>query len=249
KKKFIVVDSTITSESELIDALDNTNLSVIYFTQTNTLNIINVYDSTLTEKQYAIIESQDSIDESALENNPYINYIGPFYTTNGDTIGISRLFYVKILHENDVALLDSMANAHNVTILGNNIYMPLVYTLECTNQSTGNALEMANFFYESNLYSFAQPGTVGAFDFYIIEKHKSKDLQIFPNPSENYLYIKKMGDNINIQEIVLYDTSGEKIKTYSSDRNKISLKGLPVGLYILNIYLNDKTLTYKIFHN
>lgn len=35
-----------------------------------------------------------------------------------------------------------------VTLLGNNEYLPLWYTLSCTNESLGNALEMANKFYE-----------------------------------------------------------------------------------------------------
>jgi len=63
KKKYIVVDSTITSESELIRALNDSSISVQTFQQTNVLYIINVYDSTLSEKHYAIIESQDNIDE------------------------------------------------------------------------------------------------------------------------------------------------------------------------------------------
>jgi subtilisin family serine protease len=193
KKNYIVVDSTITNKDELIKALDDTSLSVIYFTQTNVLNIINVYDSTLTEKQYAIIQSQGNIDEKELEKNSVVNYVGPYYKSynhGASEFGISRLFHVMINDQNDTVLLDSMANDHNVTILGNNVYLPLIYTLECTNQSTGNALKMANLFYESNLYSFAQPSTIESFEFY--DNQKSTEIC-----SNDALFNKQWGMNNN----------------------------------------------------
>jgi hypothetical protein len=254
KKKYIVVDSTITSESELIDALDDPSLSVIYFTQTNTLNTINVYDSTATEKQYAIIESQDSIDESALENNHIINYIGPYYIRQISwepvikrLYGVTRMFHVRLNEQNDIVLLDSMANAHSVNILGNNIYMPLIYTLECTNQSTGNALEMANLFYEINLYDFSEPNFIVE-DFYDVENYKQKEFKVYPNPTKDYLHIEKSNTDVNITEISIYDISGNLVKSYSNDSKRLSLINLSSGLYILRIETKKQSLKYKIMH-
>ena len=249
KKKFLIVDSTITSESELIETLDNTNLLVDTFAQTKALSSLNVYDSTLTEKTYAIIESQDSIYESELENIPTIQYIGPYYIDNGTVVGISDLFYVRLNNENDIAVLDSMANANNVTILGNDFYMPLFYTLRCSNQSAGNSLEMANLFYESNLFDVAQPSFLDVFEYYLIRDYKSNLFDIFPNPAKNYIYIEKKYFDSNVLGMSIYDLSGKKLKSYPPNSNKISLKGFIEGLYIFKIYLNDKTLTYKILHN
>jgi hypothetical protein len=39
--------------------------------------------------------------------------------------------------------------------------MPLWYTLSCTTESSGNALEMANLFFESDLFSAAEPDLMG----------------------------------------------------------------------------------------
>lgn len=38
-----------------------------------------------------------------------------------------------------------------------NEFMPLWYTLSCDNESAGDALQMANEFYESGLFEFAEP--------------------------------------------------------------------------------------------
>jgi len=40
--------------------------------------------------------------------------------------------------------------------------MPLWYTLECSKHSDGNSLELANKFYETGHFEFAQPNFIGA---------------------------------------------------------------------------------------
>jgi hypothetical protein len=86
-----------------------------------------------------------------------VEYISPaIINPMGDTLNFSNLFYVKLKHENDVEQLEKMAREHGIDILGNNKFMPLWYTLSCTRKSTGNALEMANLFYESKLFSITQ---------------------------------------------------------------------------------------------
>jgi hypothetical protein len=57
----------------------------------------------------------------------------------------------------DINVLESFASENNVEILGNNKFMPLWYTLACTKSSAGNALKMANLFYESGKFSAAEP--------------------------------------------------------------------------------------------
>ena len=50
-----------------------------------------------------------------------------------------------------------LASINKVDIIGNNEYMPLWYTLSCSKESTGNALELANKFYETNLFEASEP--------------------------------------------------------------------------------------------
>jgi len=75
------------------------------------------------------------------------------------------LFYVKLYKTSDITLLDSIANSNNVSILGNDSDMPLIYTMECSNQSTGNALDMANLFYESTYFEHSTPSFTESFNY------------------------------------------------------------------------------------
>lgn len=87
-----------------------------------------------------------------------IIYEAPFFTTStGIEVGLSHLFYVKLKQESDIDGLISLAMNNRVEIIGNNDYMPLWYTLACTNESAGNALEMANKFFETGNFAACQP--------------------------------------------------------------------------------------------
>lgn len=64
---------------------------------------------------------------------------------------------MKLKNGDDINKLTELAHSNNVEIIGNNEYMPLWYTLACTKKSKGNALELANKFYETNLFAESQP--------------------------------------------------------------------------------------------
>ena len=86
-------------------------------------------------------------------NSEVIVYSGPSYILENNThVSISHLFYVKVKSLDDVDLLDSMAEVYNVSILGNNQFMPKWYTLSVTSESSGNTLDIANSFFESGLF-------------------------------------------------------------------------------------------------
>lgn len=85
-------------------------------------------------------------------------YSAPGYqNANGTEIGISNLFYVKLKDNADKSELDEMAAENGVTVMYRNAFMPLWYTLSCSNLSAGNALDMANLFYESGKFAAAHP--------------------------------------------------------------------------------------------
>lgn len=87
-----------------------------------------------------------------------IKYEGSFfYNPNKIEAGLSHIFYVKLRKMEDMESLEILAKDNNVTILRNNKYMPLWFTLACSKESKGNALEMANMFYESKLFASSEP--------------------------------------------------------------------------------------------
>jgi subtilisin family serine protease len=75
-------------------------------------------------------------------------------------MGLSDIFYVKLHKAEDLAILENMAQDNNVTNLGNDELLPLSYLLSCTKESNGNAMQMANLFYESQLFASSQPDLI-----------------------------------------------------------------------------------------
>lgn len=105
------------------------------------------------DMKWAVVENSVS-----LASNDFILYEAPFFKLEtGEEAGLSHLFYVKLKHENGIANLLKLASQYNVEIVGNNKYMPLWFTLACSKESKGNALEAANTFFESGLFAASQP--------------------------------------------------------------------------------------------
>jgi subtilisin family serine protease len=85
-------------------------------------------------------------------------YEAPFFKgKNGKDAGLSNLFYVKLRKNEDIKILDSLAQENGIKILGTNKFMPLWCTLSCDKNSKGNSLQMANVLYESGLFDAAEP--------------------------------------------------------------------------------------------
>lgn len=84
-------------------------------------------------------------------------YAAPSFYANGKEVGLSQFFYVKLKGEHDFKVLEDFAKDNKVEIVGNDSFMPLWYVLSCDKNSEGNALEMANLFYESGYFMAAQP--------------------------------------------------------------------------------------------
>ncbi|MEA1873308.1 MAG: hypothetical protein U9N51_02625 [Bacteroidota bacterium] len=91
-KKFAVVDSSITSISEFERVLDDKSLMVSGFFEKNVIPQINLRDSSYLDKNFAIIESKDSIKSDTLLNNSYIHYVSDYYQMGDNLIGTSIYF-------------------------------------------------------------------------------------------------------------------------------------------------------------
>jgi cell wall-associated protease len=85
-------------------------------------------------------------------------YVGPYFKAeSGKEVGLTHLLYVKLNSQEDIEVLDSIARVHHVEILGNDRFMPLWYLLACSGKSDRNALEIANYFFETGLFKSVQP--------------------------------------------------------------------------------------------
>jgi subtilisin family serine protease len=91
-------------------------------------------------------------------NLPGIIMASPcFNTEEGTRIGLSNNFYVKLKNEQDTDVLYEQAEKMHIQIIGYNTFMPKWIILSCGKSSKLNALEAANFLYETGLVESAEP--------------------------------------------------------------------------------------------
>ncbi len=84
-------------------------------------------------------------------------YVAPYFKApEGDKIGLSQYFYVKLKKEGDLNILKETAIQYGIAITGQNKFMPQWFVLDCMGSSL-NALEAANLFYESGDFAHSEP--------------------------------------------------------------------------------------------
>ncbi len=76
------------------------------------------------------------------------------------------------------------------------------------------------------------------------ERINKTELNIYPNPTYDYINIKSSSQG----ELILFNVLGEKKGNWkiSSGENKIHVVGLEKGIYFMNFLLDNKTLIQKI---
>ena len=85
-------------------------------------------------------------------------YSSPSFITNdGTRVGISHFIYVKLKSESDLSLLEQIAANLNISVLGESKYIHNLYTLSCSNNSTSDALSIANELHTTNMFDYAVP--------------------------------------------------------------------------------------------
>ncbi|MDP3443974.1 MAG: S8 family serine peptidase, partial [Ignavibacteria bacterium] len=87
-----------------------------------------------------------------------VQVVSPYFTgKNGKKIGLSNFFYVKLKTLSDTTLLYTFSTKNKSIIVKQDKFMPLWFALSCTKHSEMNAMQMANIFYESQLFQYAEP--------------------------------------------------------------------------------------------
>ena len=109
------------------------------------------YQTKPTDKEY-------NQNLKKLKNNGSVRTVSPnFIGKNGEKIGMSDYFYVKLKKPSDFEKLKQLAKENHVRIIEQNRFMPLWYTLRCTKRTKRNTLEVANSFFEMGLFSSSSP--------------------------------------------------------------------------------------------
>lgn len=157
-KQYVVIR---TNDKQGLPALKNSNSSVIPQKDLHQLKLSGIVSSkNILSKKSDLMWTiaKGTLRAANITDDSEVVYNSPFYKSslNGE-IGISHLFYVKLKDKEDNNKLEKLAKENKVEVLGNNEFLPLWYTLSCDNESAGDALQMANLFYETGLFAVAEP--------------------------------------------------------------------------------------------
>lgn len=94
----------------------------------------------------------------ALKQIVNVQIVSPYFkSAHSKKIGLTNFFYVKLKETSDVTLLEQYAKQTKSIIVKQDDFMPLWYVLSCTKSSNKNAMELANQFFESGLFQYAEP--------------------------------------------------------------------------------------------
>ncbi len=91
-----------------------------------------------------------------------IVYLAPYLVGSSNDLGVTDRFYVKLKSEADYGLLKTFADEHGAKIDEEN-FMPLWYSLVCTEQASENALTLSNMAYESGKFDKTDVEFMGNF--------------------------------------------------------------------------------------
>ncbi len=170
-KKYILINLP-EDTTALRERLALRNIEVELFN----ISYLDSYGIKFTQKErecWALVEGETSLpnltdDEAILYESAFFliprtitPYMGP--TPNKVEIVLTDKLYVKLKQLEDFPVLEQLSTENNVEIYGNNQFMPLWYILSCTKNSIGNAMEIANLFYETKLFDCAQPEFRGGY--------------------------------------------------------------------------------------
>lgn len=98
---------------------------------------------------------------AVLEDVEHVFYRTSSYKDSEDeNMFVTHRFYVKLKSSNDLSVLQNLAKQYNVEIEKEST-LPLWYILRCGLPSVFNALELANKFYETELFAASEPEFIG----------------------------------------------------------------------------------------
>lgn len=87
-----------------------------------------------------------------------VRTVSPSFLTGDDIeIGLSDYLYVKLKRSKDYRYLAEKALEYNIEIVEQDEYMPLWYTLRCSENTPFSSLEIANALFETGLFTSSAP--------------------------------------------------------------------------------------------
>jgi hypothetical protein len=79
--------------------------------------------------------------------------------------------------------------------------------------------------------------------------NEKQTIKIFPNPTENYIYVVQKIENSFCNKYKIFDTQGKELKNgvLRSTKERLSTSFLPSGSYTICFYIDNKQIQSKLF--
>lgn len=98
-----------------------------------------------------------------LESQEGIIQVSPSFRKNNERFDVTNNIYVKLKSLEDTIQLKKLSAKYSLDIIGCNRFMPLWYTLSCTQESKLSSIAAANLFFETGFFEAAEPEFVNGF--------------------------------------------------------------------------------------
>ncbi len=102
----------------------------------------------------------------SLKSDPAVEFATKVLVYEGNFIGLSNEFYVKLKKATSKAELDELASKFDCEVFRREYFGEDVFFVKVDKSSETDALHLANIFYESGLFDYSEPGfyAFNAFD-------------------------------------------------------------------------------------
>jgi hypothetical protein len=112
------------------------------------------------------------------------------------------------------------------------------------NQTTNGDPPSLSLNATSLMWNFFSSHSLNCIPSSISEETKSKEINIFPNPSTDFLNITHFYENITL-DLVIYNSMGEiclKMESFNNKSLQIPLDKLSRGIYLLTLFRENKMI-------
>ena len=247
-------------------AASNINDAEIEITNTDNLTFLFNTDTALPDYNWAILrfkycrtEEEYFEDIAAFKNINNMVYAGPCFIVPASKteVGLSNLFYVKLKQESDLPLLLETALQNDCTIMGQDKYMPLWYTLQYIGKSK-SCLDVTNEFHQTKLFEASEPDLMGgAYPAVPIPPQtqepcielQGKKIEIYPNPANSTVNITlNIRGNQKRFPVKIYNLMGTPVYTGSIEnrqRKEIDITKFAKGIYLIYITSSSKNIVSR----
>ncbi len=138
--------------------------------------------------------------------------------------------------------------------LTKNLKQTLFTLLLFTSLSTG-------YLYGQNKFTYAYDGDGNRIERQILmtrsatapseffqEEISEQSVKIYPNPTKGNLVVELSGSEIKKGSVSIFNMSGRKIiqQQISNSRVTLDLSNYPAGVYLLKIYVDENSTTWKV---